>query len=76
MKGKKNKIIVHQKWYDYAEDDFKIVVSLWHNKEKINRGICFHAQQFVEKILKGILAAKQIQPPRIHKVATINKKKV
>jgi len=72
MKADKNKIAVHKKWYVFAIDDLKIVLSLWENKEKIHRGICFHAQQFVEKILKGILAAKQIQPPRIHDVVALN----
>lgn len=47
--------IVDGKWLAFAKDDLRIVYSLWRNKEKINRGICFHAQQYVEKILKGIL---------------------
>jgi len=72
MKDDKNKILVHEKWYAFAQDDFKIVLSLWRNKEKINRGICFHAQQYVEKILKGVLEANEIQPPRIHDVVALN----
>ncbi len=71
MKDARNKNPVDEKWYAYALDDLKIVFSLWQNKEKINRGICFHAQQYVEKILKGILEAHKIQPPRMHDVVAL-----
>ena len=72
MRDAKGKILVHKKWYTYALDDFKIVISLWQNEEEINRGICFHAQQYVEKILKGILEANKVQPPRLHDVVALN----
>jgi HEPN domain-containing protein len=64
--------IVDSKWLAFANDDLRIVYSLWRNKEKINRGICFHAQQYVEKILKGILEKNQIRPPRIHDLIALN----
>jgi len=64
--------LVHKKWYAVAEDDLKIVFSLWRKREKINRGICFHAQQYVEKVLKGILEQNKIRPPRVHDLITLN----
>ena len=72
MKIEAPKKIIHEKWFVYAQDDLKIVFSLWRQKEKINRGICFHAQQYVEKILKGILEANKVKPPRIHDVMALN----
>jgi len=67
-----DKKIIHEKWLAYAQDDLKIVFSLWRKKEKIHRGICFHSQQYVEKVLKGILEAHNKKPPRVHDVAALN----
>lgn len=38
-------------WFDYALDDFKATGALLN--EKVYRLVCFHAQQFVEKVFKG-----------------------
>jgi len=40
-------------WFDYALDDFKGIKVLLD--EKVYRLVCFHAQQFVEKVFKGLL---------------------
>lgn len=64
--------LVHNRWLAFAEDDLRIVLSLWRKKEKINRGICYHAQQYVEKILKGILEQNKINPPRIHDLVALH----
>jgi len=37
-------------WFDYALDDFKAIGVLFN--EGVYRLVCFHAQQFVEKVLK------------------------
>jgi len=34
----------------------------------LHRSICFHAQQFVEKILKGIIKANGKSPPKTHDI--------
>ena len=64
--------LIHSKWFQFAQDDLKIVITLWQKKDKINRGICFHAQQYVEKIIKGLLEINRIKPPRIHDLITLN----
>jgi HEPN domain-containing protein len=51
-------------WFDYALDDFKAISVLLN--EGVYRLVCFHAQQFVEKVLKGLLFQKGIDPPRTH----------
>jgi HEPN domain-containing protein len=58
----------------FAEDDLKIVFTLWRKKEKIHRGICFHAQQYAEKIVKGILEFNNIKPPKIHDIFSLSEK--
>ena len=71
MSKKSSEFVIDEKWYAFAQDDLKIVRTLYQQKEKIHRGICFHAQQYAEKILKGILAAKRIKPPRVHDVVAL-----
>ena len=51
-------------WFDYALDDFKAIKVLLD--EKVYRLVCFHAQQFVEKVFKGLLFQQGIDPPRTH----------
>lgn len=51
-------------WFDYALDDFKAIKVLLN--EKVYRLVCFHAQQFVEKVFKGLLFQQGIDPPRTH----------
>ncbi|MGQ9628533.1 MAG: HEPN domain-containing protein [Anaerolineae bacterium] len=49
-------------WFDYALDDFKGIRVLLN--EKVYRLVCFHAQQFVEKVFKGLLFQQGMDPPR------------
>ena len=51
-------------WFDYALDDFKAIKVLLN--EEVYRLVCFHGQQFVEKVLKGLLFQQGIDPPRTH----------
>lgn len=51
-------------WFDYALDDFKGIKVLLD--EKVYRLVCFHAQQFVEKVFKGLLFQQGVDPPRTH----------
>ena len=39
MKTEHNNKLVHSRWFVFAQDDLRIVTSLWRKKEKINRGI-------------------------------------
>jgi HEPN domain-containing protein len=53
-------------WHDFANDDLaaaKYLLGLHPLKLEI---ICYHCQQSAEKILKGFLISKEIEPPRTH----------
>jgi len=68
MKKNHKKIKIHPKWIDYYEEDYKIVIKLFEEKTSFHRTICFHAQQFFEKLLKGILEAHDVIPPKTHDI--------
>ncbi|NJD01515.1 MAG: HEPN domain-containing protein [Ruminiclostridium sp.] len=60
----KNSIV--KLWHDFANDDLvtaKYLLNLYPLKLEI---ICYHCQQSAEKILKGFLIDKDIEPPRTH----------
>jgi len=65
---------IDQNWFDFAVEDYELVIHLSKKDNRFNRSICFHAQQFVEKILKGVLEKKAILPPRIHDINALSKK--
>ena len=60
----KNSIV--KSWHDYANNDLiaaKYLLGLHPFKLEI---ISYHCQQSAEKILKGFLISKDIEPPRTH----------
>lgn len=68
MKKNEHALFVLKKWLDFAIEDYQAIEILWNAENKLYRTICFHAQQYVEKILKGILEDKGESPPRTHDV--------
>ncbi len=55
-----------KRWYDFASDDLitaKYLLGLYPLKLEI---ISYHCQQSAEKMLKGFLLSKDIDPPRTH----------
>ena len=54
--------MINQDWLSFAEEDFVALISLWEQDLPLYRVICFHAQQFTEKTLKGILQAGMPKP--------------
>lgn len=68
MKNPPTKIPISSKWMKFAEDDLKTAMILWETDSKLYRIICYHSQQYVEKILKGIIEAHHQIPPKIHDV--------
>ena len=60
----KNNIV--KQWFDFANDDLitaKYLLDLHPLKLEI---ICYHCQQSAEKMLKGFLISKDIDPPKTH----------
>lgn len=67
-------LFVDEKWLRFAEDDYRLVVFLWSEATYFYGVICFHAQQFVEKILKGVLEGAGEIPPRTHDINALAKR--
>ncbi|MFH0800233.1 MAG: HEPN domain-containing protein [Pseudomonadota bacterium] len=62
----------HDEWLDRAEDDLKFAkVGL---REEFFAQVCFHAQQCIEKSLKGALVAMGRSYPKSHSLAELLKK--
>ncbi|MGQ9626912.1 MAG: HEPN domain-containing protein [Anaerolineae bacterium] len=56
-------------WLQFAHEDLRMAeIAL---QEGIYNQVCFHAQQCVEKALKGLLAYQGHLPPRTHKLADL-----
>lgn len=53
-------------WLEKAEHDLVILVVGLKAPEVSADVLCFHAQQVVEKSLKGGMVAHGVEPPRIH----------
>jgi HEPN domain-containing protein len=53
-------------WLHFAEMDLSSAKFLLKHKPLPKEIICFHCQQATEKVLKGILVANKIRPPKIH----------
>ena len=58
-----------KRWFDFALEDLKLAELAM--KEGIYNQVCFHAQQYVEKILKGYLLSKGEIYPKSHKLADL-----
>ena len=56
------------RWLRHADRDLHVAENELHTLtgDVITEAVCFHAQQAVEKYLKGYLVAKQIKFPRTH----------
>lgn len=56
-------------WFDYASEDVKAGEILY--AQGLYRLASFHAQQAVEKALKGLLWRLHINPPRVHDLVVL-----
>jgi len=74
MKKHTNRLNIDEKWLKFAEEDYKLVSFLYNKQKDFYRSICFHAQQFVEKILKGILEGAGLSPLKIHDINALVKR--
>ncbi len=61
------KSVVARQWVDKAEDDYKMATYvLTMGKSGPFIGVCFHAQQCLEKYIKAILVVHEIDFPKTH----------
>jgi len=58
-----------QRWLNKAAEDFRVMRREFRNTEEpAYNAICFHAQQCIEKLLKGFLQENQINSPKTHNI--------
>ena len=74
MKKSNRRFTIDNKWLRFADEDYNLIMYLWNKENRFNRTICFHAQQFIEKVLKGILEGEDANLPRIHDINALVKK--
>lgn len=55
-----------QSWFEKAQNDWTTVKILMENEFHPQDVICYHCQQYVEKLLKGFLTGQEIKFPRTH----------
>ena len=53
-------------WIQRAEEDYAIMRLIQREQNSMHNGICFHAQQCIEKYLKAWLQQANIHTPRTH----------
>lgn len=58
-----------QRWLAFAREDLQMAELAL--TAAIYNQVCFHAQQCVEKAVKALLAAREIQPPRTHRLGDL-----
>jgi HEPN domain-containing protein len=60
-------------WVAKAEADYRMaLVASRQRKVPVPEGVCYHAQQCVEKFLKAFLIAQGVPPPRTHDLEQLN----
>ena len=57
-------------WLRYAYSDLELA-RVRRPSKVLFEGLCFHAQQPVEKALKAVLIAKGVPPPKTHNIRTL-----
>lgn len=56
-------------WIEFASEDLKMAELAL--KEKIYNQVCFHSEQCVEKIMKGLILSSGHPHPKSHKLADL-----
>ncbi len=59
-------------WVRFAEEDWKLAISLLRRKHPPLTAIGFHAQQSAEKYLKALLLFRAAAFPKTHDLPTLN----
>lgn len=58
-------------WYDYAIEDYKTIHTT--KGKKLIKTVLFHAQQFIEKSIKGIIYDNKKTPTKTHDLVILAK---
>lgn len=58
-----------QKWLDFAREDLHMAKLAM--RDSLFNQVCFHAQQAAEKILKSLIIAAGVLPPKTHKLGDL-----
>lgn len=58
-----------ERWLAFAQEDLRVAKLVW--EQEIYNQVCFHAQQCVEKALKGLLVVSGKIPPRTHAITDL-----
>ena len=58
-------------WLTHAESDLNMAKLAEGREEILPEQVCFHAQQAVEKALKGVLLDRKIEFPLIHDIEAL-----
>ncbi len=61
-----------QAWVKKAEEDFALAKTALHRKKPLLTGVCFHAQQCVEKYMKALLVSRNAIFPKTHDLLMLN----
>lgn len=62
-------------WIDKAEGDYRTAGRELRTAERPNfDAVCYHCQQCVEKLLKGALLARGVEPPHVHDLVYLSKR--
>lgn len=56
-------------WFEFASEDLKMAELAF--TEKIYNQVCFHSQQCIEKVLKGLMIYNNRMHPQSHKLADL-----
>jgi HEPN domain-containing protein len=59
-----------REWLRFARSDLEIV-RLARSPDVMVEGLCFHAQQAVEKSIKGVLVALGVDFPKVHNIGVL-----
>jgi HEPN domain-containing protein len=64
-----------RQWLEKAENDFSAANTLFHIKSEVmlTDAVCFHCQQCIEKLIKGCLLARNIDPPKVHDLKRLHR---
>jgi HEPN domain-containing protein len=55
-----------RQWRSKAQSDLTAIEILRNSEQCPADAVCFHCQQFVEKLLKGLLTLHGVESPRTH----------